>query len=145
MTAHWEQQDHWLQEYSLNMRLFNEIWDGQRFNELKWFWDPQEWWLLPVRCPCCTEVISAETIASSCSIDERTQQDVETTVHLKCPYCFTQFAHCPKYTHGDPRNIAFIGHWDGWQPFSTSAKHSCGMIIDFAKVHSVFCVLYRNN
>ena len=25
--------------------------------------------------------------------------------------------HAPVYTKGDPRNIALIGHWDGWQPF----------------------------
>ena len=34
----------------------------------------------------------------------------------------------PKYANGDPRNVALIGHWDGWQPFSTSIKHSCGML-----------------
>lgn len=51
-----------------------------------------------------------------------------------CKYCskcgtinYTSFDHVPKYTSGDPRNNALIGHWDGWQPFSTSLKHSCGM------------------
>ncbi|KAL5487225.1 hypothetical protein EMCRGX_G019802 [Ephydatia muelleri] len=39
-----------------------------------------------------------------------------------------KFEHKPKVTSGGPRNIALIGHWDGWQPFSTSCKHSCGAI-----------------
>ena len=32
-----------------------------------------------------------------------------------------------------PEIQPFIGHWDEWQPFSTSAKHSCG------KVGSILC------
>ena len=129
MTAHWQQKDRWLYQNSKNMQTSNEIWDGQRFCEVKWFWDPQEQWLLPVRCPCCTEVISAEIIASF--TDEREEQETETmfTVQINCPYCFTLFEHSPKYASGDPRNIALIGHWDGWNPFLTLASHSCGMCI----------------
>jgi hypothetical protein len=33
----------------------------------------------------------------------------------------------PTTTGGDPRNIAYIGHWDGWQPFNNSS-HSCGTV-----------------
>lgn len=51
-------------------------------------------------------------------------------VQIKCPYCATQFHHCLRYTRGDPRNIALIGHWDGWQPFSTSTKRSCGKVVE---------------
>ena len=29
---------------------------------------------------------------------------------------------------GDPRNIALIGHWDGWYPFQCKSSHSCGAI-----------------
>ena len=43
-----------------------------------------------------------------------------------CPHCFSAFNHLPRYTNGDPRNLALIGHWDGWQPFSSSNKHNCG-------------------
>ena len=49
------------------------------------------------------------------------------SVSVSCPQCYESFQHVPLYTNGDPRNIALIGHWDGWQPFSTSIKHSCGM------------------
>ena len=27
-----------------------EIWDGKRFADLSWFWDPDQKWLLPTRC-----------------------------------------------------------------------------------------------
>ena len=64
MTAHWRQKDHWLHQNSEDTHTFNEIWDGQRFRELQWFWNPQEKWLLRVRYPHCTEVISADFIKS---------------------------------------------------------------------------------
>ena len=34
--------------------------------------------------------------------------------------------HTPIFACGDPRNIALIGHWDGWQPFGYSGSQSCG-------------------
>ena len=122
MTSHWQQKDRWFHQGSESIHTFNEIWDGERFFELKWFWNPEEQWLLPVRCPRCTEVISADVILSF-----RNQTEEQETLQINCPYCFTCFEHSPKYAKGDPRNIALIGHWDGWSPFSTSAKHSCGM------------------
>ena len=120
MTAHWQQKGHWLHRSSSSVQSYNEIWDGQRFHELRWFWNPQERWLLPVRCPLCTEIISADTLALI-----TTEQNG--SLGIDCTYCYRRFSYCPKYAYGGPRNIALIGHWDGWQPFSTSAKHSCGM------------------
>ena len=46
---------------------------------------------------------------------------------IKCPEYHSDFMHEPKLVNGDPNNIALIGHWDGWQPFSTSSKHSSGI------------------
>ena len=127
MTAHWQQKDHWLHQHSEDTYTFNEIWDGQRFCELKWFWNPQEKWLLPVRCPHCTEVISTEIIKSIMGERGERETELTSTVQIKCPECYTLLVHSPKYARGDPRNIALVGHWDGWNPFSTSANHSCGM------------------
>ena len=56
-----------------------------------------------------------------------------TEIYITCPYFFHQFKHSLQFAQGDPRNIALIGHWDGWQPFSTSAKHGCGKLVN---VHS---------
>ena len=39
-----------------------------------------------------------------------------------------QFNHAPEYRNGDPRNIVYIAHWDGFSPFGTSGGHSTGVI-----------------
>ena len=117
MTAHWEEKDHWIAGSGNSNKC--EIWDGERFAELSWFWDPAKKWLLPARCSSCKLIVSADVIAES----QTSMQQVIVT----CPHCHTSFEHLPQYAYGDPRNLALIGHWDGWQPFSTSIKHSCGM------------------
>lgn len=45
--GHWEEKDHWLvTEEGHNSHdnesdtFYNEIWDGERFSELSWFWNP---------------------------------------------------------------------------------------------------------
>ena len=129
MTSHWEHRDRWLNRaysHTTPHHEFCEIWDGDRFSQLAWFWDPTKQWLLPTRCNFCNEVISAEDIAvlAGCTSTSETRS---VTVH--CSHCHTEFPYLLKYAHGDPRNVALLGHWDGWQPFSTSIKHSCGMIL----------------
>ena len=114
MTAHWNQKDHWLGVKG-GWHSKCEIWDGQRFGELSWFWDPNARWVLPCYCPSCNVVIS---------LSNRSLQT--TNVEVECSVCHSVFNHKPTFTNGDPRNIALIGHWDGWQPFATSGRHSCG-------------------
>lgn len=41
-----------------------EIWDGKRFAEISWFWDPNKRWLLPVCCGFCSQIVSAEEITT---------------------------------------------------------------------------------
>lgn len=61
-----------------------------------------------------------------------TNKEVQgTNVSLECPACYTKFSHSVNVTAGDPRNIVLIGHWDGWQPFSTSSKHSSGEVLPY--------------
>ena len=55
-----------------------EIWDGKRFAELSWFWDPEEVWLLPVRCPHCHSVTSV--IETSKRLDR--QEQVKTQIMM---------------------------------------------------------------
>lgn len=116
MLAHWRQKDHWLTSDPWPVK--SEIWDGDRFRELSWFWNPDESWLLPARCPerCCNGVISSNEIEEAIC-DANSEEIVE----IECPYCFNIFRHIPKYANG-PRNIAYIGHWDGWSPFRSSHK-----------------------
>ena len=79
--------------------------------------------MLPFRCRSCKHVISTDRITKSLDQEGYHGQ----AVSLLCPHCCSRVEHTHQYAHGDPRNIALIGHWDGWQPFSTSLKHSCGM------------------
>ena len=84
-----------------------ELWDGSRFSELSWFWDPHCEWTLPVCCPFCRAVISATTVndvVSRCSSN---------SIKLQCLECHTRFDHDIRKAKGDPRNIALLGHWDG--------------------------------
>lgn len=62
---------------------------------------------------------------SHLSMDEEYVEVLQIT--FKCPECYTKFSDKVKIATGDPTNIALIGHWDGWQPFSTSSKHGSGI------------------
>ena len=62
MTAHWTEKEHWLNAEQLGTRIGflpkNEIWDGNRFSEFSWFWDPSSRWTLPAKCPFCQSVMA---------------------------------------------------------------------------------------
>ena len=119
MTAHCKEKDHWLNSTDYNIK--KEIWDGSRFAELSWFWDPLCEWTLPVLCPFCRAVTSGSRVEELAS----QQNNMHITVH--CHECHMRFDCEVRKANGDPRNIALIGHWDGWQPFSLTSKHSSGM------------------
>lgn len=52
MLAHWIKKDHWLAN-GVNCRLKKELWDGKRWSELEWFWNPDSTWTLPTCCVHC--------------------------------------------------------------------------------------------
>ncbi len=142
MAGHWHDRDHWLNGTGWWPR--KEIWDGSRFSDLSWFWDPQQEWLLPVKCTECSAIIGVSQIKEQlCS---GTQQQVPgyyivatvqaeqltiiagaVQVEVSCGECHHSFQHTPQYARGDPRNIALIRHWDGFKPFRSTGQHSCGM------------------
>ena len=142
MTAHWNGREFWL-GVGRNNNLKNEIWNGSRFKELSWFWNPDVKWIVPVLCPTCKEIVSS-TITLHLDSNDAIPDGFDPTVRIfiECPNCFTNFKHAPKVTRGDPRTIALIGHWDGWQPFSTSGKHSCGKCMCSACIISsyIYCI-----
>ena len=55
---------------------------------------------------------------------------------VQCEECGDQTYHLPKFARGEPRNIALIGHWDGWQPFGLPGQHSCGECVEKASIIS---------
>ncbi|XP_066914088.1 uncharacterized protein [Clytia hemisphaerica] len=105
MLGHWKNKDSWLHKTGSTFPL-NEIWDGSRFKEVQWFWDPAASWALPHQCNFCENIINMQKLNSG-------QNKVFT---VTCDECQREQSVRLKYANGDPRNIALIGHWDGWQP-----------------------------
>ena len=118
MLAHWVNKDDWIHGTA---SVLKEIWDGSRFSELAWFWNPDSEWMLPCKCKCCGIVFSEKEIRASPRRDE--------VYTLQCEECGTKEDYQPKFVRGEPRNIALIGHWDGWQPFGAPGQHSCGKLL----------------
>ena len=104
MTAHWVEKEHWINGGNDGWSIKKEVWDGTRFSELAWFWNPDETWCLPARCvrKGCKNIISAQEISQAPTKADGSRE-------LFCVSCCTRFDHHPKYVSGDPRNIAYIG------------------------------------
>ena len=104
MTAHWLEKEHWINGNNDGWDIKKEVWDGARFAELSWFWDPNKIWCLPARCikDGCKNVFSADDISQAPNQHDGSKE-------LYCDCCCTRFIHYPKYANGDPRNIAYIG------------------------------------
>ncbi len=120
MLSHWKERSHWLGE-TKSWPLKCEIWDGQRWVDLQWFWDPEKTWPLPTLCPSCGIPVSTNHLSNSPTGPSGREKRVE------CPECFNIFEDTIKFTNGNPLNLALIGHWDGWQPFGYSLR-GCGSI-----------------
>ena len=88
--------------------LKKEIWDGNRWSELQWFWNPESVWALPTRCVHCNIPISADHLINSPDCDRQ-----GAFKSVECPVCFEIFEHCIKMAKGSPLNLALIGHFDG--------------------------------
>lgn len=118
MLGHWLEKEHWLENVE-SWHLKKEIWDGNRWSELQWFWNPESVWVLPTRCVHCNIPISADHLINSPDCDRQGEFKI-----VECPVCFEDFEHCIKMAKGSPLNLALIGHFDGWQPFGTSYRGS---------------------
>ena len=93
ILAHWFEKDHWLgreNQEGFGFHSKNEIWDGKRFSELQWFWNPEEEWQLPAKCHNCEGVISVQEINSSPGTPDGGQK------LMTCPHCAVTVAHTVK-------------------------------------------------
>jgi len=109
MTAHWNEKDHWMppeMTIGWGYEVKRELWDGVCFSKLSYFWDPEEQWILPVRCPHlgCHTIISSQDQLDSPEINGN-----NTRRKIICPNCLNTFNCEMKSTYGDPRNIAYVG------------------------------------
>ena len=105
MTAHWSEKEHWINGNDDGWKIKKEVWDGSRFAELAWFWDPDKSWCLPARCvrEGCKNVLSADEVLQATARPNGNRE-------LYCECCCTKFLHQPVFVKGDPRNIAYIGN-----------------------------------
>ena len=127
MTYHMKEKDHWFyantsEDWGWEKK--KELWDGKRFSQLSWFWDPDQNWTLPTFCPDqrCKCVISSSEVESEPFIPGTRLKN------LTCPSCHMTFKHEPVEAHGDPRNVAYVLHWDGFQPFSGKENRGSGAL-----------------
>jgi hypothetical protein len=120
MVSHWKEREHWLGKND-TWPLKNQIWDGKRWLELQWFWDPNKTWVIPCCCEYCGNTISVDQLINS---EDGMMESVKI---VECPECLESFEHPLKTATGCPLNIALIGHWDGWQAFGSSTR-SCGSL-----------------
>ena len=105
---HWENKDNWFQ---VNQSVWpkREIWDGERFQELSYFWDQDNEFQLPDFCPSCSEVLSCEEINAG--------NDVGNSKEIVCPECRDKVITVPTFVKGSPLNQAFLFHEDGFNAF----------------------------
>ena len=103
MTAHWREKEHWLGR-DQGWHTKNELWDGDRFTEISWFFNPDSWWCMPIRCKRqgCKNIISGEIVDSLTEMPNGMKE-------LTCDECHYRFTVYAEYCNGDPRNIALLG------------------------------------
>ena len=127
MTYHMKEKDHWPYENSSEdwvSEMKKKVWDGKRFFQLSWFWNPDDSWTLLTFCPDkeCRLVLPAA------KVEKEPYLPGSRLKKLTCPSCHKHFEHEPVKAHGDPRNVAYILHWDGFQSFSGKENHDCGAL-----------------
>ena len=118
LMAHWKEQCDWLNQGQSHTQT--ELWHGERFKELAWFWNPEEEYTLPELCPHCRTIIPISVINEEVMADS--------LVSLKCTKCAHEVTFYRRTVRGDPRNQAVIIHEDGWCSFSTSSSNSIAAI-----------------
>ena len=69
MLGHWDEKESWLNKTGVTFPV-KEIWDGYRFKDVEWFWNPQKEWYLPKQCSSCERYVSFEESSGN-----------------KCPFC----------------------------------------------------------
>lgn len=117
--AHWKERVAWFGGKPHGIK-YKEIWHGERFSDLSFFWDTETNTLLPTTCPHCGNVLTTSEIQEAA----RPGSSSTDPVQLRCTECVVTFLHTPRFMQGNPLNQAFIFHEDGFNAF---VKKSRGM------------------
>jgi len=121
MLGHWFHKDDWfLRDPSTCHIPISEMWDGTRFAEISYFFNPDAKYQLPSLCTSCSSILSVEEILNGdiCTINSSIVVCQSCSISQEVEY---------KFTYGNPRNIVLMVHYDGWQ-YGNSGVHGGGSI-----------------
>ena len=119
--AHWINREDWLNIEHLQVPR-KELWHGERFRELSYFWDPEQETQLPEICDLCQTIIPVTVINESADEGDLSVRTIS------CPNCLEEVDVAPRFMRGNPLNQAVVFHEDGFNAFrqkthGTSAIH----------------------
>ena len=115
--AHWKHQDEWFRQDSIAVP-YKELWHGNRFRELSYFFDEYNEYLLPSLCSICNSVFSPDLIDELCNFNPQQGQ----IVHAKCQECYEDNVITVQLTKGHSLNQVFIFHEDAFNAFFKRSK-----------------------
>ena len=96
-------------------RSRSNLWDGDRImTELLWFWDPNRRYMLPCFCELCGEVPSSKYVMSCIPESDRAVTGDGSIVTIPCSACGGMTTIRVSHAPGNPRNLVYKLHMDGW-------------------------------
>ena len=131
MLTMWRANLEWLNVQTPPPYILN-VWHGEKVREYQHFWNPEVEWELPVTCPNirCRRPYCA--FPKKCkTLRNPNHWDVQTNSYrFKCKLYKRQVVVPKKMVQGDPRNVAFASHWDGFQVSGKKQRGCWAMEID---------------
>lgn len=88
LLSHWRDKDEWLNTTCEPAKI-SELWHGERWRDLSYFWDPSIETLLPEKCTNCKCIISKENLEQQMSDSDLTQ------VTITCSACKISHRYVP--------------------------------------------------
>jgi hypothetical protein len=82
--GHWVHREEWLNREELHVSR-KELWHGDRFRELSYFWDPDQETQIPEICPTCQTIITVDEInlnSDEGNVDDDSLQVIHSTKQL---------------------------------------------------------------
>ncbi|MCO5569490.1 hypothetical protein L7F22_023203 [Adiantum nelumboides] len=126
----WRNKDRWLQQDAIHSgKSIVDFWDGTKFQEVKDFWNPSKYYELLVVCntPSCKKAYTAFSNCKRSRILDTAFDATNFEYRFLCSECRQWIVSKKRLCQRDPRNIALLVHWDGFQTSRTTQK-SCGVV-----------------